>query len=123
MGDEKEQLAEERTDLAEDRTLLANERTFAGWLRTGFASIGVGLGFNVLFKMMEPPWLAKAIATAFLLIGIFIFVTADRRACAVHSRLHPHEVQTFKQGNLRLITIGVTLATAALIAGIWMVRQ
>jgi putative membrane protein len=123
VADEKEQLAEARTDLSEDRTLLANERTFAGWMRTGFASIGVGLGFNVLFKMIEPSWLPKAIATIFLLIGIFIFVTADRRACAIHGRLHAHEVQTFRSSNMRLITIGVSVATAALIAAIWMVKQ
>ena len=68
-GDEKEQLAEDRTNLAEDRTVLANERTFAGWLRTGFAAIGIGLGFHVLFQAMQPLWVPKAIATAFLAAG------------------------------------------------------
>ena len=53
-GDEKTGLAEERTNLAEDRTILANERTFAGWMRTGFAAVAVGLGFQALFSQMEP---------------------------------------------------------------------
>lgn len=52
--DPKEKLAEERTDLAEDRTILANERTFAGWIRTGFAAVGIGLAFQVLFQAMQP---------------------------------------------------------------------
>lgn len=121
--DERESLAEDRTDLAEDRTLLANERTFAGWLRTGFASIGVGLGFHVLFKMIEPVWLPKAIGTAFLLIGIFIFIAAERRASAVNKRLHAHEVETFKRMNLRVITVVVVMATIVLIAAIWMVVE
>lgn len=117
--DGKEQLARQRTDLAEDRTLLANERTYAGWLRTGFASIGVGLGFHVLFDTMRPAWIPKAIATAFLLIAIFIFVSAERRAAAMNRRFHPHEVETFKLVNLQLITAAVVLAVAGLAAALW----
>ncbi|HEY9553776.1 DUF202 domain-containing protein [Allosphingosinicella sp.] len=40
--------------MAEDRTVLANERTFAGWVRTGLATIAIGLGFSALFRQMEP---------------------------------------------------------------------
>ncbi|HWH18737.1 MAG TPA: DUF202 domain-containing protein [Allosphingosinicella sp.] len=116
---EKEKLAEERTDLAQDRTLLANERTYAGWLRTGMASIAIALGFQALFEEMNPTWAPKAIATSFLLIGIFIVVAAERRGAAVQKRFHAHEVETFKLVNLRLITIGVVVATLALIAAIW----
>ena len=119
-ADEKEALAEDRTDLAEDRTVLANERTFAGWLRTGFAAVGIGLGFNVLFKTLEPVWVPKAIATVFLLIAIFIFIAAERRACAVLERLDAHKVESFRRVNLRLISWSTIIATLALIAGIWM---
>lgn len=118
--DEKEKLAEDRTDLAEDRTLLANERTYAGWLRTGLATVGIGLGFNALFHTLEPVWVPKAIATAFLGIGMFIFVAAMQRACAVKDRLETHAVKTFRSINLKLITWVMVLATIALIAGIWM---
>ncbi|HEY0131949.1 MAG TPA: DUF202 domain-containing protein [Allosphingosinicella sp.] len=118
---DKQQLAEERTDYAEDRTVLANERTFAGWMRTGFASIAVGVGFNLLTEL-EPVWVPKAIATAFLLIGIMIFVAAERRACAVVRRLHAHEVKTVRVGFLRLITLTVILATIALIAALWLLE-
>jgi putative membrane protein len=117
----KQELAEDRTDLAEDRTVLANERTYAGWMRTGFASIAVGVGFNLLTKM-EPIWIPKAIATAFLLIGISIFVAAERRACSVIERLHTHEVETVRVRYLRLITGAVVLATLALIASIWLLK-
>lgn len=115
----KQELAKERTDLAEDRTLLANERTFAGWMRTGFASVGVGLGFHVLFEM-DPVWVPKAISTAFLAIGIFIFISAERRAGAVKNRLSSHQVETFKLINLRLITAAMVIATATLGAAIWL---
>lgn len=116
----KEELAEDRTDLAEDRTLLANERTFAGWMRTGMAAVGIGLGFNALFNTLRPEWIPKAIATAFLLIGIFIFIAAERRACSITARLDAHQVETFRPMNIRLVTIVLVLATLALIAGIWM---
>jgi putative membrane protein len=119
---DKQHLAAERTDFAEDRTILANERTFAGWMRTGFASIAVGVGFNLLTEL-EPVWVPKAIATAFLLIGIMIFVAAERRACAVIRRLHTHEVRTVRVGFLRLLTLTVIAATLALIAALWLLEM
>lgn len=111
--------AQLKTDLAEDRTVLANERTFASWMRTGLAGIGIGLGFHALFTRMEPHWVPKLIATAFLLIAVLIFVSAERRASVVMARLHTHEVTTIKLRNIRVITIVTVIATLALIGVIW----
>jgi putative membrane protein len=119
---DKQELASTRTDFAEDRTVLANERTFASWYRTGFAAIGIGVGFNALFNRLDPEWVPKAIATAFLVIGIIIFVAAERRACAVLARLHAHQVKTVGIGNLRFFTFAAVFATAALIAAMWLLR-
>ena len=113
-------LARARTDLAEDRTVLANERTFGSWLRTGFAAIGIGLGFHALFGRIHPLWLPRAIATAFLVIAIIIFIAAERRACIVIRRLHTHKIETVKIGVLRLITAVTVAATLALMAAIWL---
>ena len=121
-SESKTELAEDRTDLAEDRTVLANERTFAGWMRTGFAAVGIGLGFNALFGKMEPAWVPKGIATAFLIIGIFVFAAAERRACSIFERLSAHKVETVRIRNLRLITGAIVLATLALIASIWFLK-
>jgi putative membrane protein len=118
-AEERTELADTRTDLAEDRTLLANERTFAGWARTSFAAIGIALGFNALFKTMEPEWLPKAISTVFLLIAIFVIVVAEQRAGSVKQRLTSHEVKTFKAVNVRLITVAIVLGTLALMGSIW----
>lgn len=118
-GEKRTELADARTDLAEDRTLLANERTFAGWARTAFAAVGIGLGFNVLFEKLEPVWMPKAISTGFLLIGIFVIVVAERRASAVKARLDSHEVKTFKAVNLRIVASAIVLGTLALIVAIW----
>lgn len=115
-------LARLRTDFSEDRTVLANERTFASWIRTGFAGIGIGLAFNVLFTRIEPAWLPKLIASIFLLIAILIFVAAERRACTVLRRLHAHQVTTIKITNLRLITVAAVLATIGLLAVIWLLQ-
>lgn len=117
---DKTGLARKRTDYAEDRTVLANERTFASWFRTGFASVGIGLGFQALFLKMEPSWVPRAIATLFLLLGIFLFVAAERRACEVLSRLNAHSVEAFENGNLRLMTIIASTGVAALIAAMWL---
>jgi putative membrane protein len=112
-----------RTDFAEDRTVLSNERTFGSWLRTGFGAIGIGLGFHALFGKIHPLWLPRAIATAFLIIAMIIFVAADRRACLVIRRLHTHQVETVKVGVIRLITTVTVAATLALIAAIWLLNR
>ena len=118
--DDKTELAHVRTDFAEDRTVLANERTFAGWLRTGYAGIGIGLAFNALFARLEPPWVAKLIATGFLLIAVMIFIAAERRACAVFARLDTHKVKSVNVTSVRAVSIASVLATLALVAAIWL---
>jgi putative membrane protein len=109
-----------RTDLAEDRTILANERTFAGWMRTALASVALGVGFHALFPTMQPTWLPRAIASAFLLLAILVIVLAERRAAAVMRRLNAHVVVTARAMNLRLFAVVVTLGAAALILAIWL---
>ena len=116
----KTELAVARTDLAEDRTVLANERTFASWLRTGFAATGIGIGFHALFNRIEPPWVPRAIATAFFVVAIVIFVAAERRACSVMARLHQHQVESLGRDRMRLIVAISVLATVALLAAIWL---
>lgn len=119
-GSDREELAEDRTDLAEDRTAMANERTFAGWARTAMAAIGIGLAFNALFNAMQPEWAPKAIATAFILLGIFLVFMAERRAGAVSRRLDTHAGKDMSRMNLRLIAIAIGFGAACLIAGIWL---
>ena len=123
MSDEdldKDELAEERTNMSEDRTVLANERTFAGWLRTGFACVAIGLGFQALFIRMEPSWVPRLIATIFLVLGIFICFAAERRACAVLNRLSVHQIKAFNHGRLRAMTIVASIGIIALIAAMWL---
>ncbi|MBA4762314.1 DUF202 domain-containing protein [Sphingomonas sp.] len=115
-------LAEDRTDLAEDRTLLANERTFSGWARTALATIGIGLGFHVLFGALEPAWLPKAIATVFITLGVAIIWMAQRRACAIQSRLSAHNIRTLRSLNLRLIAWVYTLGALALTIALWLIN-
>lgn len=120
MADEdRTELAETRTSLAEDRTILAHERSFAGWVRTGMAAVGIGLGFNALFDALQPAWVPKAISSAFLLIAIFIFVSAERRANIILARLEAHHIRALKPVKMRLLTGGLIAATVALGGAIW----
>ncbi len=119
LAEDRTDLAEDRTDWAEDRTLMANERTFAGWMRTGLAAVGIGLGFNALFGKLEPAYLPKAIATVFILIGIFIFYAAQRNGCAVQTRLEAHKAEPLKTMNMQLIAAFMALGSASLAIGIW----
>jgi putative membrane protein len=122
-AEKRTEYAENRTDWAEDRTLMANERTFAGWMRTGLAAVGIGLGFHALFGKLEPWWLPRAIATIFIMIGIFIFYFAQRHGCKVFQRLDSHDAQPLEGMNLRLVAAFLAFASAALIASIWLMKS
>ena len=119
MGEPVDDHEPSRTDLAEDRTILANERTFAGWIRTGLGCIAMGVAFHALFNRMQPGWVPRSIATAFLVLAVVISWLAVRRAAAVVRRLHPHVVVGAKAMNLELIASAVSIAAAALAFAIW----
>ena len=111
--------SETRTDLAEDRTILANERTFAGWMRTGLASVGLGLAFNALFNRIEPAWIAKAIASLFIVVGLVVFYVAQRKACQVIQRMNAHEIKPIETVNVKMLAGLMSLASAMLLVAIW----
>lgn len=113
-------LANDRTKMAEDRTVLAHERSFAGWVRTGMAGVGIGLAFNALFRSLDPTWVPKLIATSFLMLSIFIFLSAQQRACRALGRLESHRVAELRPIGIRLIAWLLSLATTALIAALWL---
>ncbi|MGB3624535.1 MAG: DUF202 domain-containing protein [Henriciella sp.] len=118
LAEERTDLAQDRTDWAEDRTILANERTFAGWMRTGLASAGLGLGFQAIFRVVEPTWLAKSGASLFLAIAVIVFWLAQGKASNLADRMDSHAATPMGHSNFRLIaflfiagtiTLGVTL--------------
>ena len=92
MTDSKQDLAEDRTDWAEDRTVLANERTFAGWVRTGMGAIAIAIGLQAVFRETEEVWIAKSVASGFLLLAAFVFWTARRTATGSLDRLSRHDI-------------------------------
>ncbi|MGJ8572419.1 MAG: DUF202 domain-containing protein [Hoeflea sp.] len=114
-----QELAEDRTDWAEDRTILANERTFAGWMRTGLAAVGIGLGFQAIFRAAEPTWAAKAAATIFIAIGIFIFYAAHRQSGKLLARLDAHTAEPAARGMLGLIAFLFSVGSAGLALIVW----
>lgn len=122
-ADKNTQWAEVRTDLAEDRNIMAMERTFAGWMRTAFAAIGIGLAFKAVFGDFDPPWLAKAIATLFILAGGWLAINAQRRACHTMKRLHSHKFDPIAQPNFRLLAYSVAFGSILLTAGLWILND
>lgn len=121
--DKPTEWAEKRTDLAEDRNVMAMERTFAGWLRTAFAAIGIGLGFRALFGALEPSWLPKAIASGFILAGAWLAWSAQHRACATMSRLSAHKFDAIRTPNFRLLAYAVIAGALVLVGGLWTLTE
>jgi len=115
--------AEVRTDLAEDRNIMAMERTFAGWMRTAFAAIGIGLAFRAVFGEFEPPWLARAIATVFILSGGYLAITAEKRACKTLARLSSHRLEAVSTPNFKLLAYFVAAGSLLLTAGLWVLND
>lgn len=122
-GRDNHELAEERTDMAEDRTVMATERTFAGWMRTAFAAIGIGLAFRAVFGEFDPPWLARAIATGFILLGAAVAFTAERRARRTLARLNSHDADAPDKPSLKWM--GRTIAAGALLLAValWVLHE
>ena len=109
--------------MAEDRTIMAVERTFAGWIRTAFASIAIGLGFRALFGAFDPPYIAKTVATAFIILAIFIAWSAQARACRSFAKMSDHAVDRPEGRSLQLIAYAVCLGAAVLVAGLWVLNN
>ncbi|MCK0149642.1 DUF202 domain-containing protein [Marivita sp. S6314] len=113
---DKNNLAEERTNWAEDRTVLANERTFAGWMRTGMASVALALGLRALFGPFEPTWVPKAVASIFILVAVLIFWAAWRNSCRTQKEMNEHA--TNSQTNRSMTVITGILSAGAIATGI-----
>ena len=114
------ELAEDRTDWAEDRTILANERTFAGWMRTGMASLAVAVGLKAVFGDFDPTWAAKLVATIFVIAAVYIFWAAHDAASQTLERLTDHHANA--QPNARMKTLAVIFSFASVAVGgiLWM---
>ena len=117
------ELAEARTDLAEDRNIMAMERTFAGWIRTAFAAIGIGLAFRAVFGEFHPPWLGRAIATCFILLGAVVAFTAERRACKTLARLGSHHMDGPKLPSLKWMGWTVSAGAILLAVALWVLHD
>ncbi len=115
----KNDLAEKRTDWAADRTLLANERTFAGWMRTGMAAVGVAIGLKAVFGSFEPTWMAKAVATLFLVAAVFIFGQARRQAGKAIDALNETAADPVSKRAFTLTALTMTVGSIATGAILW----
>lgn len=113
--DSKTKWAEDRTDWAEDRTLLANERTFAGWMRTGMGALAVAIGLKAVFGDFDPTWLAKAVASIFILIALLIFAAAAHEARKAQRRITSHDAEA--QGARRMLILALLLSLGGLATG------
>ena len=111
------ELAQDRTDWAEDRTVQANERTFAGWMRTGMGALGVAIGLRAVFGAFEPTWAAKAVASIFVVLAVYIFWAAQDAACKTLDRLDDHASNPQPRRRMRLLAL-VFAAGAVLIGAI-----
>ena len=116
----KNDLAEDRTDWAEDRTILANERTFAGWMRTGMAAVAVAIGMKAVFGAFEPTWVAKAVASIFVVAGVAIFASSARLSCKAQRRIASHSTEPHPVWRLWIIAGVLSAGSIATLGILWL---
>lgn len=110
------EMADTRTAWSEDRTILSNERTFAGWMRTGMASIALALGLKAVFKDTDYPLVAKSVAELFVVVAILIFWAAVSQSRKTQKRMNEHDVQA--QSYQRMTILAGTLTLGAVATGV-----
>lgn len=116
---DKNDLAQERTDWAEDRTILANERTFAGWMRTGMASLAIAVGLKAVFGDFDPTWLAKSVATIFILAAVLIFWLAARQSRKAQDRIDSHSAAPQPPKHMELLATILSIGAISTGAILW----
>ena len=110
---------EKSTELSEDRTLLSNERTFSSWMGTGLACVGVAIGLHAVFGSIDPTWLAKLVASMFLLTALAIYWAAVRQACKTYSRLEKTDVEVQGTNTFKRLAIMLSLGTMGVGIILW----
>lgn len=113
-------MARERTDWAEYRTVLVHERMFAGRTRTGLISIGMGLTVLTVLRAMEPSWVPKAVASAFIFLALLIFYGAWRKSCQAIERLSAHSVEAVPRCRFSLIAAMMSFASLGVAMVVWL---
>ncbi|HEV2122023.1 MAG TPA: hypothetical protein VGW38_04505 [Chloroflexota bacterium] len=53
-------------------------------------------------------------------LGVTIFITAERAACAVTAQLHPHRVKTFRARMLKIIAWFAVATAVPVLVAIWL---
>ncbi len=114
------ELAEDRTNWAEDRTILANERTFAGWMRTGMASLAVAVGLKAVFGDFDPTWAAKSVSSIFVIAAVYIFWAAHDTATKTLKRLEDHHANAQPNARMKTLAVIFSIASVAVGAILWM---
>lgn len=115
----RDEQAEQRTRWSEDRTVLANERTFSSWMGTGLGAIGVAIGLKAVFGAFEPTWMAKAVASLFLIAAILIFWSARRQALKTLKRLSENDAEAQPVRNFTILAVVLTISALATGAVLW----
>ena len=106
-------------ELSEDRTIMANERTFSSWTGGGMGAIGLALAFKAVFGTFEPVWLAKAVATVPLLAAFFLFLSAQKKACATLDRLTERKVEATGKRSYQIISFLMCLTALGTAFILW----
>ncbi|MEM1039713.1 MAG: DUF202 domain-containing protein [Pseudomonadota bacterium] len=114
-------LAKRRTQWAEDRTVLANERTFSSWMGTGLGCLGLAVGMQAVFGEMQPTWVAKAAATIFVVVAIYLFLVSLHNSRKVKLRLNAHSSEPTSDRSMSLIAYLLTVGAIATGVVLWLV--
>ena len=119
--DSRTDRSETRTDWAEDRTIMANERTFASWIGAGMGALGLAIALQAVFGPFEPTWLAKLVASLFLLVAVVLFWSARNKARKTYDRLTEHAAEARQTRDFTGISVLLTLGAVGIGTILWLI--
>lgn len=120
LAEERTEKAQARTNWAEDRTLLANERTFSSRIGLVLGCLGLAIGLQGVFKAVEPTWIAKIVATLFVIVAIFVALASFRNSKKMLDRLNSHSAEPASSRGLLLVSSICATGSIGVLAIIWM---
>ena len=95
------------------RELVTKSRSYRVWVDRRRA----------LFGSWDPTWMPKVIASAFILGGGWLAVTAHRRACKTLARLSTHEFDPIPTPNFRVMAYGIATGSIVVTIGLWVLVE
>ena len=83
------------------------------------ASVALAVGLRAVFGQFDPTWLAKSVATIFIVLALYIFWAAERSAAQTLARLSDNDAHAQPLTRMRIIVAALALGAVSVGGVLW----